>query len=263
MALEPLPDNLLNYFVQRTYTADDISGRAIAIYADQGIGKTVLAASLGTSNLIVTDEPNGILSLRNHPELHAKTTALTFDGNDKGNGIGYAKLGMVLRACENGQYIGKNGLPVDNVILDTVSGIVSTEIHRIIEDKDIPTEKGKLASNIPTQPTYLLSEQNFLPLMRMVAQMQNCSVTMTSHLRIGDKSVPGASTRPDMHGAVYKIMAKYCSVMGYLSLGGPTSRQIQVMPGAILAAKTRLNFGKAVLTDLEFIEAIEKWKAGQ
>lgn len=263
MALDPLPDNLLNWFMKRTQTADDVRGRVIAIYADQGVGKSVLAAKLGKSNLFITDEPNGILSLKNHPELDAKSSFLTFDGNDAGGGIGYTKLGMALQACENGQYPGRNGIPVDNVIFDTVSGIVSTEIRRIIEDKDIPTEKGKLASNIPTQPTYLLSEQNFIPLMRMVAQMQNCSVTMLSHLRIGDKSVPGASTRPDMHGAVYKVMAKYCSVMGYLHMGGPTQRQIQVMPGAQLAAKSRLNFGANVLSDDDFVVAIDKWKAGQ
>jgi len=32
------------------------------------------------------------------------------------------------------------------------------------------------------------------------------------------------------------------------------------MPGNLTAAKTRLNFGKPILSDEEFIEAINKWK---
>jgi hypothetical protein len=254
-----LDPSLLAFFNKRTFDADDIKGRKICIYSDQGVGKTVLAAKLGRSNLFVTDE-EGILSLKNHPTLHKKSQGILFDGDDKGKGVGYGRLQMILRACENEQYIGKNGLPIDNVVLDTVSGIVSTEIRRSIADKDIPTEKGKLAENIPTQPTYLLSEQNFAPLMQMVAQMHNCSVTLLSHLRVGTKDGPGASTRPDLHGAVYKLMAKYVSVMGFLQTGGPTGRQIQVMPGNLAAAKTRLNFGKAILSDDEFVEKIEKWK---
>jgi hypothetical protein len=263
MALEPLDPGALKWLEKRTFTSADIKGRKIAIFSDQGLGKTVLAAKLGESNLFVTDE-EGILSLKNHPELDQKSEALLFDGRDDApNGIGYTRLKLALRACENGQFIGRNGKPVDNVVLDTVSGIVGTEIRRIIEDREIQTDKGKLAENIPTQPTYLLSEQNFAPLMRMIAGMTNCSVTLLAHLRVGDKSVPGASTRPDMHGAAYKLMAKYVSVMGWLHKGGPTGRQIRVMPGDMVAAKTRLNFGKSILTDEEFVEQIAKWKAGQ
>lgn len=263
MALEPLEPGLLKWFEKRTFTSSDIKGRKIAIYSDQGLGKTTLAAKLGESNLFITDE-EGILSLQNHPELDEKSTALLFDGQDNTqNGIGYSRLQLILRACENGQFIGPNGKPIDNVIFDTVSGIVSTEIRRIVEGKEIKTEKGELATNIPTRPTYLLSEQNFAPLMKMVAGMRNCSVTLLSHLRTGTKDIPGASTHPDLHGAVYKIMAKYVSVMAYMYLGGPTGRQLQVMPKDMIAAKTRLNFGKAVLTDEEFVEQINKWKAGQ
>lgn len=262
MALDPLPENLVKFLNARTFTADDIKGRKIAIYSDQGVGKTTLAAKLGMSNLFVTDE-EGILSLKNHPELNANSSGILFDGRDSGDGVGYGRLALVLRACENGQYIGRNGLPVDNVVFDTVSGIVGTELRRIVADKDIPTDKGKLSEHLASQPTYLLSEQNFAPLMQMVAQMHNCSVTLLSHLRTGTKDVPGASTRPDMHGAVYKLLAKYVSVMGYMYVGGPTGREIQVMPGGMVAAKTRLNFGKAKMSDEEFVEKIQQWKAGQ
>lgn len=262
MPLEPIDNRLMSHFQKLTFNSEDIKGRIICLYGDQGIGKTILSAKLGESNLLITDE-TGILSLQEHPELDKKTTAIAFTGSDKGNGVGYGNLSLILRACENGQFIGKNGLPVDNAIFDTVSGIVGTEIRRIVTDKDIPTEKGKLSEHLASQPTYFLSEQNFAPLMQMVAQMQNCSATLLSHLRVGAKDIPGASTRPDLHGAVYKLMAKYTSVMGYMHKGGPTGRQIRVMPGEIAAAKTRRSFGKSVVSDDEFVAQIEKWKAGQ
>lgn len=262
MALEPLPQSMVDFLNKRTFTSDDIKGRKIAIFSDQGVGKTTLAARLGTSNLFITDE-EGILSLKNHPELDANSSGILFTGRDNGDGIGYGRLQLILRACENGQYIGRNGLPIDNAIFDTVSGIVGTELRRIVSDKDIPTEKGKLSEHLASQPTYLLSEQNFAPIMQMVAQMHSCSVTLLSHLRVGTKDVPGASTRPDMHGAAYKLMAKYVSVMGYMYVGGPTGREIQVQPGNMVAAKSRLNFGKAKMSDDEFVAEIEKWKAGQ
>ena len=240
-----------DYFLSRMYGANDIKGRVIAIYGDEGIGKSVLAARLGESNLLISDD-NGILSLLNHPELDEKSIAVSFEG--------YNACLELLSLCEDGKLIHpKTEQPVDNLIFDTISGMCSTEIRRSIEDGDIPTEKGILSRNIPTQPHYLLSEQNFAPLMKEIGKVRNFSVTLLSHLRTGTKDVPGAVTRADLHGAAYKQMAKYCSVVGYMhSAAG--ERQVRVMPGGMIGAKSRLNFGKSVVTDSEFVAQIDKWR---
>jgi hypothetical protein len=236
------------------YSASDIKGRAIAIYGEEGIGKTVLAAKMGTSNLFITDD-NGILSFLNHPELDEISIGVPFEG--------YGTSVELLNLCEQGKLIHpKTGKPVDNLVFDTVSGMCSTEIRRSIEQGDIQTEKGVLAKNIPTQPHYLLSEQNFGPLMREIGKVKNFSVTLLAHMRTGTKDVPGASSRPDLHGAAYKLMAKYCSVMGYMHLVGG-SRMVRVMPGQMLAAKSRLNFGSDLVSDVDFVAKVERWKSQQ
>ena len=241
----------LDYFMQRMYSSEDIKGRVISIYSEEGMGKTVLSAKLGKSNLFIADD-NGILSFQNHPELDAISIAIPFEG--------YDRAVEVLELCEAGKLINpKTDTPFDNVVFDTVSGMCSTEIRRSIDDGDIPTEKGKLADNIPTRPHYLLSEQNFGPLMKQIGNVKNFSVTLLLHLRTGVKDVPGASTRADMHGAAYKLMAKYSSVVGYLHLKDG-NRVVRVMPGELTAAKSRYNFGKSVLTDDEFVSKIEEWK---
>lgn len=245
--------NSLDYYKSKLYSADDIKGRVIAVYSNEGVGKTVIAAKLGTSNLFITDD-NGILSLKNHPELDAISFAIPFEG--------YQEALDVLGYVDSGEFINpKTDTPFDNVIFDTVSGMCSTEIRASIEGGAIKAEGGKLADNIPTRPHYLLNEQNFGPLMKRCAQMMNASVTLLCHLRTGATDIPGASTRAELHGAAYKLMAKYSSIVAMMSpgdSGGP--RTLRVMPNKMVGAKTRLNFGKDVLTDEEFVSAVEQWK---
>lgn len=244
----------LDYYMSKLFTADDIKGRMIAIYSNEGVGKTVLAAKLGKSNLFITDD-NGILSLKNHSELDAISVAVPFEG--------YDQCVEILQYCESGEMINpKTGTPFDNVIFDTISGMCSSELRRSIEDGDIKTDKGKLAGNIPTQPHYLLNEQNFAPLMKECGRMMNVSVTLLVHLRTGTKDIPGASTRADLHGAAYKLLAKYSSVVAYMMPEGENGspRKLRVMPDLMTGAKTRHNFRKAVVTDDEFVAEIEAWK---
>lgn len=244
----------LDYFMSRTYSSDDIKSRVISIYSNEGVGKTVLAAKLGNSNLFVTDD-NGILSLKNHPELDAISVGIPFEG--------YGQAIELLGYCESGEFIHpKTGLPVDNVIFDTISGMCSSELRRSIEQGDIKAQGGKLAENIPTQPHYLLNEHNFAPLMKECAKMLKVSVTLLMHLRTGTTDIPGASTRGDLHGAAYKLLAKYSSVVAYMEppKEGSKNRTLRVMPNRAVGAKTRLNFGKEVVTDDEFVAEIAAWK---
>ena len=243
--------NPLDYYMSKVYSSSDIKGRMIAIYGNEGVGKSVLAAQLGKSNLFISDD-NGTLSLQNHPELDDISVAIPFEG--------YEAAIEVLDYVEAEEFIHpKTGLPVDNVILDTVSGMVSDELRDSIENRAIKAEGGKLADNIPTRPHYLLNEQNFGPLMRKCGRMRNSSVTLLSHLRQGTKDVPGASTRADLHGAAYKLMAKYSSVVAFMDMEG-SNRMIRVMPEQMIGAKTRYNFGKAKMTDAEFVAKVEQWK---
>lgn len=252
-----LPPRNADYFLARMFGAGDIKGRVVGIYGNEGVGKSVLAAKLGSSNLFITDD-NGILSLENHPELDAISMAVPFEG--------YNVAIELLDLAEEGKLINpKTGTPFDNVAFDTLSGMCSTEIRRSIDDGDIKKKEdgsGRLADNIPTQGHYLLNEQNLAPLMKRIGSMRNVSVTLLSHLRTGTKDVPGASTRADLHGAAYKLMAKYCSVVGFMQSPPENSnkRTIRVMPTRMEAAKTRLNFGKPEVTDVEFVESILRWK---
>lgn len=240
---------LLDWLKKNSFGPGEVRGRKIAIFSNPGEGKTVLAARLGKRNLFITDE-DGYTSLSNHPELNDKWRAVNFKS--------WRFTVEILRAVENGEFVFSDGEPFDHVILDTVTGMTSLELQKIVADGITP-DKGRLSAETASQPDYLVSEKRFLPVATFIAQMRSCSVTMLFHLRSGTKDVPGASTRADVHGAVFKLANKYTSVMAHLFIQNG-QRKLRVMPDGRISAKTRYHFPSEVVTDDDFVAHIEKWK---
>lgn len=250
----PLNDNIVAQLQGQMFGGGEVAGRKILIYSREGLGKTVLACRLGQHNLIITDE-DGYTALENESVrgLIGHWLAIPFKK--------WVLVSGILQGVEAGQFKCHCGEPFDNVVLDTMSGMISIVLQEIIRD-GIATDKGKVSSETAGRPDYLVSRERLIPVMSQIALMRNASVTMLMHQRPG--KTPDEKIVPDAHGAAYEVIKKYASVIAWLTLnvkGHEGERMLQVRSsGNGVVAKTRYDFPSAVISDDDFVAHVQQWK---
>lgn len=229
------------------------AGRKITIYSVPKIGKTILAARLGEHNMFISDE-DGYTALMNDSvkPLIGHWDALPF--------MDWATVKQMLQAGEAGQILCECGEPVDNWILDTVSGMVMHELKNIISNAGTP-QTGKVAPEAPGLPDYMVSRDRLIPVMSQIASMRNASVTMLSHMREAGKVNPRIV--PDIHDKAYEVVNKYSSLQAYLFMSdGRRKLQVRPMDNNIVTGG-RYDFPSDIVTDDEFVDHIERWKRAE
>lgn len=245
-------EELLKWLVGKAKSPEEIESRVIGIFSPPGYGKTSLAAHLGERVLFVTDEMQGAVSLRNHPELKGKTKFVPFSK--------HATTQRIIKAVEAGDYRHDDGEPFDTIVLDTLSGMAALEVQRIIKS-GMTGQSGRVSVESSNQPDYHISERRIMELMAEVANCINTTVVILFHQRIGDKLTPGDNTRADLHAAAFKAVNKYASIIAYLTIK-EGKRELKVLPtGDGISVKSRYLFPKVSVTPEEFTEYIKKWKA--
>lgn len=244
---------VLDWLGRKVKTPDEIDARVLAIFGPPGLGKTVLSAMFGQRVLIITDEMNGIVSFKNHPELKRRVKAVPYRS--------HTITAQILRLVESGEYVFNDGEPFDTVVLDTISGMISLEVQAIVKAGITPAA-GRLSAESASQPDYLVSEKRILDLMAEVSKMTRVTTVLLSHERVGDKLTPGDRTRIDAHRAAFRVINKYASVIARLDMKEGGKRELQVMPnGNGVSVKTRYMFSDVFVSIDEFVAQIEKWKA--
>ena len=226
------------------------AARKLLIFSQPKVGKTVLGARLGKHNWLVTDE-DGFTSLTNDSvrKVIGHWDGTTFEK--------WVDVRMVLQAAEAGQIICECGEPVDNIILDTVSGMVAETLQQIAAGAGTP-KTGRVAPESAGRPDYMVSKDRILPVMQQIAQMRNCSVTLLAHTKGGTKDAPNVV--PDIHGAAYEVVNKYISLQAYMFIDDGT-RKLQVgAMGNQIVTGSRYDFPANIVTDDEFVAHVEKWK---
>lgn len=243
----------LKWLEAKSVRPAEIAAKVILIFSEAGLGKTVLACKLGKRVCLITDEFAGTSSLINHPDIEPNVRVVPW--------VSWERTRQILPLIEEGLFTHYDGERFDLIVFDTISGMVTGEVQEIVSS-GAATEKGKVSAEVAGRPDYLVSEQRIIPVMKDIANLQNCSVVLLSHQRVGDKLTPGANTRADAHAAAFKVINKYVSVMAYMKIDpGTEQRVLQVMPdGNGVAVKTRYHFPKKFVTDDEFVAHILKWK---
>jgi hypothetical protein len=241
----------LKWLNQKSRRPGEIKAKVILIFSEAGLGKTVLACRLGLRVALITNELAGSSALHNHPEIEKNVRVIPFKN--------WAFTRQIIPLIEEEKFRHYDDEPFDLIVLDTVSGMISDELQDIVKT-GAATEKGKVSAEVAGRPDYLVSEQRIIPVLTDIANLERCSVVMTSHQRLGDKSVPGANTRVDAHAAAFKEINKYVSVMAYMTIKNER-RVLQVMPtGNGIAVKSRYHFPAVKIDDDTFVAEIEKWK---
>lgn len=244
-------DAILDWLGKKVKTPEEIESRVVGIFSPPGYGKTVLASMIGEPTLIITDEMNGITSLKNHPDLKGKVSAVPFTK--------HASTARIIRVAESGEFTHEDGRPFEVCVLDTASGQVAKEVQNI-QKSGLTGSKGRLSPESKSQPDYGISEDRVMQLMDEVANLDRMTMVLLFHTRIGDKLTPGDLTRPDSHAAAFKVFNKYMSIIAYLDIV-KGERRLQVMPnGNGFSVKTRYHFPSEFVSPDEFVAHIRKWK---
>jgi hypothetical protein len=244
-------DELLKWLHEKARTPEEIESRVLGIFSPPGFGKTVLAAHLGERVLYITDEMQGAVSIKNHPELKGKTKFVPFSK--------HRTTARIIRAVEAGDFVHDDGEPFDTIVLDTLSGMASLEVQNIIKS-GMTGQNGRVSVESSNQPDYHISERRIMELMAEVANLSKVTTVVLFHQRVGDKLTPGDLTRADVHAAAFRVVNKYASVIAYLTIKD-NKRQLQVMPnGNGVSVKSRYRFPSEFVTPDEFVAHIRKWK---
>ncbi len=247
----PLDPRLVDYINKQRVGNNVAPGRKILIFSVPKVGKTILAARLGKHNFFITDE-DGYTALKNDSvkDLVGHWDAVPF--------MDWPTTRQVLQAVEAGQILCKDcSEPVDNVILDTMSGMIGISLQGIIQTAGTP-KTGKVAPEAPGLPDYFISRERLIPVMSQIALMRNASVTLTMHMREEGKVRP--QIQPDAHKSAYEVINKYISLQAYLTVQDG-QRILQVKNnGNNVVVGGRYDFPSEFVTDDEFVAHIEKWK---
>lgn len=198
-----------------------------------GVGKTVLACRAPNSVLIEID-PNGSLSLNNHPEV-AKD--LLIIGRDK-----IKSFEDVNTICKE---VRRGGLPGrDTFILDTTNFLETLRLREIVK-KDAASNS-KFEGNAPERQHYKEANADMKEVYINWCELERNVIFVCHDLDEKDEIDDSWTTRinhtPKLADAVLTLMdAMFYMTANYPIVGkGVPTREIRSMPTRRIRAKTRL-----------------------
>lgn len=216
------------------------------LYGPEGVGKTILASSLGDNNLIVATERSNV-SLSNFPELKKKTKILKLGSFDR--------FTSLIRQISNGE------VSCDNLIIDTFPGICDIKLSEQLKKVQFNRKHPDVNS---LEDYQLLREHIKGPIKQLTAL--NVSVVFIAHERIPDPeqySKGDRLTRPNVPFRVFQLLNGYTNLTAYMhkvkSKEHGLIRALQVESTDSHVAKTHIPM-KPLVSDQTFIETIRNWK---
>ena len=202
----------------------------VLVYGDSGVGKTVLAATLGKRILLV-DAVDGWVSLRNHPDLLSSITRVKYEG--------LSQLDTLVDMFMDGQ------LEFDTIVLDEASAIATFDLDTVLKArsaKDISKDP-----NVPTQPDFFANTERCRRTFTRLFKLP-VNVVMVAHVRDDKDERTGIVTRrPQFTPKLRTTIEQSCHLVGYLVAnetkdGDETKyvRRLQTMPSKGITAKSRI-----------------------
>jgi len=222
---------------------DDIPKEIIInLYGPEGVGKTILAASLSDDNLFVTTERSNV-SLSNFPNLKKNSRVLKLKDFDR-----FTKLLSQLA---------KGEVQTKHVIIDTFPALIDLKLGEQLRKVQFNRKHPSVNS---LEDFQLLKEHMKGPL-KQIAQM-DISFTFISHDRVpdeasyekGDKLI-----RPSVPFAVHRLLNGYTNLTAYM-YRGKESRTLLTESSRTHIAKSHIPMGNPTVSDEKFIEIIRTWK---
>jgi hypothetical protein len=227
---------------------EDIPKNLITVlYGPEGIGKTILAASLGDNNLFVTTERSQV-SLSNFPDLAAKSRILKLKTFDR-----FTKLISQLT---------KGEVVADHVIIDTFPGLCDMKLEEQLRKVDF----NRKHKDVNSLEDYQLLREHMKGPIKHLVNLDGISVTFIAHERIPEPEQYAKGdrlARPNVPFKVFQLLNGYTNLTAYMHRvnskeHGPI-RALQTESTQSHVAKTHIPMS-ALISDKKFIEVIRNWK---
>jgi AAA domain len=228
------------------------------LYGEEGSTKTVTACSVGERVLLVESDPDGWVSLLNHPEILWMPDGITkrvrrmkYEGLSQIDALADSLSDPRFDWC-------------DTVVIDTTSQIVNGDLDTLTE---VRFNKGKIDDEVPDWPTYRLNQDRVRRSFTKLIANAPKHIILTSHARKKADKMNIERTTPDMPQAVRANLTRLCALVGFLTADvvehedGSVSytRKMQVHPTKLVHAKSRVGGLPVTIINPDLRQIVSDW----
>jgi hypothetical protein len=204
--------------------------RKLCIYGPPGTGKTILACT-APRVLHYAVEPNGPLSLKNHPDVMKNVVnIMEFRSLEQ--------LEMLLDKIETSP---EAFTWMETLVIDSFSELQKEDLDGIL----LRESKNDASRNkyIPTGPDYNQNTERMRMILRKLEKMKKNVVLLCHDKEEKDDATGIIKSRPNLTPKLAGSLSGKMDIIGYLSLSGSgetAKRALQVHPTRAITAKTRV-----------------------
>jgi phage nucleotide-binding protein len=231
----------------RSRITDPAQGRHFkaVFYGVPSTGKTVTAASLSDSNLLImTETGDSVLTKPEHLHLKERTKRTPFTNINSVRG--YAEM------------LASDDLPYSHLIIDNMSGVQDKKISENLEDprtKDIK----RAHPDLTVLQDYQIIAHQMRPMVVDLMSLEK-DVTIICHFRAADPEHNEYQARPDLTKAIYNLVNEKADVVAYFYKNRKGERFVQTLGNDQFVAKARI-IPEAIMSLDNFIEQMNKWRS--
>lgn len=230
-------------------------------YGDPGARKTVESAKIGNKVLMIAADPEGWVSLRNHPEL-GLGTRIKVMGYD-----GISQLEALATAFDEDQPLVRE---FDTVHLDTLSHMASMDLD-VVQKQKMKKKGDDFDFEKDMWPVY---NQNALRVKNALVKLLHApiNVVATAHAREVEIKKFGTATgerrlQPKFSPEIFSAINADFSMIAYMECKTGVDRagnisykcETQFHPTALVVAKTRIGGLPVKVKDANLKEIVNNW----
>ena len=226
-------DAVLEALMGRMASPDDAiheGFRKLCIYGPPGTGKTILGCT-APEVLLYAVEPNGPLSLRNHPDVKKNVVKI----------MEFRSLEQLELLIDKIEEVPDAFDFFKTLVIDTFSELQKEDLDGILK-KEAAADASR-NKYIPTGPDYNQNTERMRMILRKLEKKKK-NVVLISHDKEEEDDTTGIiKSRPNLTPKLSGSLAGKMDIIGYLSLSGSgetAKRSLQVHPTRSITAKTRV-----------------------
>lgn len=226
-------DAILDAIMGRMVSVEDgidATFRKLCIYGPPGTGKTVLACT-APRVLLYAVEPNGPLSLKNHPEIMKNVVKI----------LPFRSLEQLEMLIDKIEEVPDAFDFFDTLVIDSFSELQAEDLDGILK-REAASDASR-NKYLPTGPDYNTNTERMRMILRKLEKMKKNVVLISHDKEEKDDTTGVIKSRPNLTPKLSKTLAGKMDVIGYLSVTGSgetAKRALQVHPTRGIVAKTRV-----------------------